>query len=167
MTDSAGIHHVDTCPQIHITSLMLTWLFASTYTKGGCFHLFVNMQRCACIDEANEALLPGRLFSTKGPASRSQPETGKRQAVPPWFGRRMARHLDEEGANVTFQECTEGSSRCFNKNTVHGCTQGGTGFMYLPSCSTWDFLQGRQGLRGVRFGVSSSLLWGPKGFVHR
>ncbi|CAE7215455.1 unnamed protein product [Symbiodinium microadriaticum] len=26
------------------------------------------------------------------------------QAVPPWFGRRMARHLEEEGANVTFQE---------------------------------------------------------------
>ncbi|CAJ1362584.1 unnamed protein product, partial [Effrenium voratum] len=26
------------------------------------------------------------------------------QAVPAWFGRRMARHLREEGANVTFQE---------------------------------------------------------------
>ena len=26
------------------------------------------------------------------------------QAVPPWFARRMARHLREEGANVTFQE---------------------------------------------------------------
>ena len=26
-----------------------------------------------------------------------------REAVPPWFGRRMARHLEEEGANVTFQ----------------------------------------------------------------
>eukprot|EP00438_Fugacium_kawagutii_P027221 Skav221324 [mRNA] locus=scaffold2901:289421:297791:+ [translate_table: standard] len=26
------------------------------------------------------------------------------KAVPPWFGRRMARHLQEEGANVTFEE---------------------------------------------------------------
>jgi len=31
--------------------------------------------------------------------------TGTRdKAVPPWFSRRMARHLHEEGANVTFQE---------------------------------------------------------------
>merc|ERR1719188_2100395 len=28
----------------------------------------------------------------------------KDQSVPPWFGRRMARHLDEEGANMTLEE---------------------------------------------------------------
>jgi len=53
------------------------------------------------------------------------------QAVPPWFGRRMARHLREEGVNVTFEEFDQEHWWWDTKETNDG------GVMHDRSMRTW------------------------------
>ena len=86
-----------------------------------CFSNLTRLIRCTvlsrCISSCPGPASPGSNGSPR--SGRPRPEPSKlqqtkhsfREAVPPWFGRRMARHLEEEGANVTFQAYVSSSER--------------------------------------------------------
>ena len=77
---------------VNLTRLDARFSVASRLVKG-----LPALVRTAARDQAGRCHHAGRLLR------HLQTQHAFREAVPPWFGRRMARHLEEEGANVTFQ----------------------------------------------------------------